>query len=161
MRSPREHNQIKRISLNMKVIRCSLLTALTVAAILASTPELRAQETKETPKEAPKREGRPGGADFAKVRAEQLAKELSLKDDQKTKVEELFKAQGEKMRELRSATPEERREKGKTMREEMDKKMKEILTAEQYAKWEKNRAQGRGPGGPGVPRGEKKKEKAD
>ena len=49
---------------------------------------------------------------------------------------------------MRDATPEERQEKGKALREEMTKKMKEILNAEQFEKWQKMPQQ-RGPGGPG------------
>ena len=46
----------------------------------------------------------------------------------------------------------------KTVREEMTKQMKAILTPEQFAKWEKM-PQSRGPGGPGrpgAPTGDKK-----
>ena len=83
-----------------------------------------------------------------------------LSDEQKTKVEAAMKAQAEALRGLRDATPEERREKAQAARKEFNGKMKEILTADQYAKWEKAREQ-RGPGregrpgGPGGPRGER------
>ena len=51
---------------------------------------------------------------------------------------------------------EERREKARALMEDQNKKMKEILTADQYAKYEKMPRPGRGgPGGPGAP-GEKK-----
>jgi Spy/CpxP family protein refolding chaperone len=112
--------------------------------VLAYSPALRAQEKEK--KDAPKREGR-GGGDFVKQRLDRLSEELKLTDEQKPKVEALLKAQAEKMRGLRDATPEERQEKMKASRDEMGKKMKEILTAEQFAKYEKLPPPGRGPGG--------------
>jgi Spy/CpxP family protein refolding chaperone len=131
----------------MKIHKISLIAVLAAAIVLAYSPALRAQENKD----APKREGRPGGGDFVKQRMDRLTEELKLTDEQKPKVEALLKAQVEKMRGLRDATPEERREKMTANREEMAKKMKEILTAEQFEKYQKLPAPGRGP------RGEKKK----
>ena len=130
----------------MKIHKISLIAALAAATVLAYSPALRAQEKKD----APKREGRtggPGGGDFVKQRLDRLTEELKLTDEQKPKVEALLKDQAEKMRGLRDATPEERREKMQASREEMGKKMKEILTAEQYEKYQKMPAPGRGQGG--------------
>jgi protein CpxP len=143
----------------MKVTRISLLAALLAGAIFAAVPAAHAQETKER-KEAPKREGRGGGAEAMKERLDKLATDLKLTEDQKKKVGDALKAQAEKMRELRAqgGTPEDNREKFRALREETNKKMKEILTAEQYTKWEQQRPQGRGEGGPGK-RGGKKAEK--
>ena len=147
----------------MKVTRISLLAALIAGAMFAAVvPASHAQETKDR-KDAPKREGRGGGAEAMKERLDKLALDLKLTEEQKKKVGEAFKAQNEKMRELRAqgGTPEDNREKFRALREEMNKKIKEILTAEQYAKWEKDRPQGRGKDGTGGPgkRGEKKAEK--
>ncbi len=136
----------------MKIHKISLIAVLAAATVLAYSPALRAQEKEK--KDAPKREGR-GGGDFVKQRLDRLTEELTLTDAQKPKVEALLKDQAEKMRGLRDATPEERQEKMKGTREEMSKKMKEILTAEQFAKYEKMPAPGRGGGG------EKKKRDAD
>lgn len=143
----------------MKVTRISLLTVLLAGAIFAGVPASHAQEAKEG-KEAPKREGRGGGAEAMKERLDKMAQDLKLTEEQKKKAGEALKAQSEKMRELRAqgGTPEDNREKFRALREENDKKMKEILTAEQYAKWEKDRPQGRGKGGPGGG-GKKKAEK--
>jgi len=72
--------------------------------------------------------------------------DLKLSAGQKTKVQEVFKNRGEKGRAIRedsSLSEEQKREKGKALMEETNKKMKEILNAEQYEKWEKNRQQGR------------------
>jgi len=148
----------------MKATRISLIAALIAGVLVAYTPTVTAQDAKES-KPAPKREAPPGGqggqrAEAAKERLNKLAEDLKLTDDQKTKVEAAMKEQQEKMRGLRdpNATREDRQEKMKTAREEMTRKMKEILTAEQFAKWEKM-APARGPGGqgrPGAPNGDKK-----
>jgi periplasmic protein CpxP/Spy len=142
----------------MKIHKLGLMAAL--AAALAFSPALNAQEKKEG-----KRQGPPTAAqreDMLKQRMTRMSEELKLTDAQKPKVEAALKAQAEKMQGLREATPEVRREKGQAIRADMEKKMKEILTADQYASWEKLRAQGReGRGGPGgeKKRGEKKADK--
>lgn len=136
----------------MRIHKVGLMAILAAATLLAFSPALCAQEKKE----GKKREGPGVGQreDMMKERLAKMSEELKLNDEQKKKVEALMKTQAEKRRELRSATPEERREKAKALGEEMDKKMKEILTAEQYEKWQKQRAELR-PGGPG---GKKKRE---
>jgi Spy/CpxP family protein refolding chaperone len=138
----------------MKIHKISLIAAL-AAAVLGLSPALRAQEQdakKERPPAAPVQRG------DAKERLNRMAEELKLTEAQKPKVEAVLKEQAEKMRALREATPQERRDKAQAMRADMDKKMKEILDAEQYAKWQKGREQSRGPreGRPDGPRGEKK-----
>ena len=134
----------------MKLTKISLIAVLAAATVFSFSPTLSAQEKKD----APKREGGgQGGGDFVKQRMDRLNEALTLTDEQKPKVEALLKAQAEKMRGLRDATPEERREKMTANREEMGKKMKEILTAEQFEKYQKLPAPGRGQGG-----GKKKRE---
>jgi cyclopropane fatty-acyl-phospholipid synthase-like methyltransferase len=62
-------------------------------------------------------------------------------------VEEAQKDQMEKLRALRedtNLTPDQKREKFQAAREDMSKKMKGILSAEQYDKWEKMTAASRG-----------------
>lgn len=146
----------------MKVTRINLLAALVAGALFATIPMAHAQETKER-KEAPKREGRGGGAEAMKERLDKMAVELKLTEEQKKKVGAALKAQTEKMRELRAqgGTPEANREKFRGLREDLNKKMKEILTAEQFTKWEAQRPQGSGKDGTSAPgkRGGKKAEK--
>lgn len=145
----------------MKIHRLGLIAAL-AAVVLAGSPALNAQEKKDAKRDRPPGAGQ--REDMLKERVARMAEELKLTDTQKTKVEALLKEQAEKIRGLRDATPEERREKTRSLREEMDKKMKDILTADQYASWRKQREQGRqGRGGPGgeKKRGEKQAEKAD
>lgn len=131
----------------MKMQKVSLMSALAAGALIALSPLVRAED-KPTPPEGRPPQGQRG--EMAKERITKMAEELKLSDEQKTKVTALLKEQAETMRGLKDATPEERREKMKAGREEMQKKMKEILTPEQYTKWEKLRKEG-GPGGPGRP----------
>lgn len=130
----------------MKMHKVSLMAALAAGALIAFSPVLRAEDTKpeaRTPGQGPR-------AGMIKERLAKMAEELKLTDDQKTKVEAVLKEQAEKMRGLKDATPEERREQGKAMREETAKKMKDILTPEQYEKFLKLREQGPRGGGPGA-----------
>jgi Spy/CpxP family protein refolding chaperone len=93
-------------------------------------------------------------------RGEQMVKELGLTPEQATKVRAAMDEQrkkGQEIRENTSLSDEQKREKGQALRQDMQKKMKEILTAEQYAKWESMRP-AKGPGGPGKGKGQAKKE---
>ena len=135
----------KKESQFMKMHKVSLLAALAAGAFIAFTPTLRA----ENKPDRPNRSERPGGGgpgqrgDMLK----KMAEELGLSEKQKSKLQETFKEQREAMKDL---TPEARRDKMKETREAMNAKMKEILTAEQYSKWEKIRDERR-PGRPGSP----------
>jgi protein CpxP len=131
----------------MKASKISLIAAVIAGVMLAYAPALRAQDTN---RDTRTRQGRAGGAGM-KERVDKMAEDLKLTADQKTKVEAVMKEQGEKMRGLRDLTPEERREKSTALRAETTKKMKEILTAEQFTQWEKNRPQGRPGGRRGAP----------
>jgi len=76
--------------------------------------------------------------------------ELNLNEDQKSKLQEFIRENGEKIRALREDQSTPREEKAKKFQEfqdAMSTKMKEVLTAEQFAKWDKSRASGPGGGG--------------
>jgi Spy/CpxP family protein refolding chaperone len=145
----------------MKMHKVSLLLAV-AGALIAFTPALQAQESKPDRPPGGQRAGQRG--EQVKERLDRISEELKLTADQKTKVEAALKEQAETARGLREATPEERREKMQAARKAFNGKMKEILTADQYAKWEKAREQ-RGPagegrrGGPGGSRGERPEKK--
>jgi Spy/CpxP family protein refolding chaperone len=125
----------------MKIHKLSLIAAL-LAVVIAGSTALNAQEKKDTKRERPPGAGQ--REDMIKQRLTRMAEELKLTEAQKTKVEAALKEQAGKMRELRDAAPEQRREKARALRADMDKKMKEILTADQYEKYQKMRPQGRG-----------------
>ncbi len=134
----------------MKAYKLSLVAVFALAGLLAGANLSSAQEANQ-PKQGKQGEKR-GPA--IQERVDRMAEELKLTDEQKTKVKAVFEEQSKKQQELRSEstlTPEQRREKAQSMREEANKKMKGILTPEQYTKYEKRAAEMRkqGPGGPG------------
>ena len=132
----------------MKMHKVSLLAALAAGALIAFTPTLRAEDKPAHPERSERPGGGPSGAGGGGQRGDMLkkmAEELGLSDEQKSKLQEVFKSQREAMKDL---SQEERREKMKESREAVNAKVKEILTTEQYAKWEKIRDERR-PGGPG------------
>lgn len=129
--------------------KLSLVAALAVGALLAGATLTSAQD-------APKKKG-----PSVEQRVDRMSTELNLTADQKTKVTALFEDDMKKMRELRqdsSLSQEDRRAKGRTLREASDKKLKEILTPDQWEKWQKVRPQGgpRGGGGGGGKKAEGK-----
>ncbi|HMP81661.1 MAG TPA: hypothetical protein PKA41_03010 [Verrucomicrobiota bacterium] len=142
----------------MKSYKLSLI-ALMAGGLLAVGPSLFAQDTGDRPRNRPGG-GFGGGMTNVQERVQRIAEELKLTDEQKTKITGVLESQVGKMRALRedqSLSQEQRREKGREIREEVNKQVKEILTPEQYAKWEQMRPQGggRGQGGPGGPDGQR------
>ena len=142
----------------MKITTCSWVSALTLAATL-TFPAVLAQETPKPAPPAPssetrKRPERPAGDRQEAMREQRDAwvKEIGATDEQMAKIREAQKAQAEKGRALREDTTlsqEDRRAKMKEIRDGMTAKMKEILNADQFAKYEKMMAQrqmGRGEG---------------
>lgn len=137
----------------MKMHKISLLAAVAAGALFALTPSLRAEDKPAKAPKAERPEGGPRGGQRMDMLKE-MAEKLNLTAEQKTKLQEAFKAQRENRKDLKDATPEERRAAMKESRDAMDAKIKEILTPEQYAKWEKIRQENR-PGGPGGPGGKR------
>src|ERR1035437_6305200 len=105
--------------------------------------------------------GPPGGGQRGRggPSIEMLTTNLSLTADQIPKVKAVLDEQRQKMGELRNETDQQvRRTKMQALRTDTTAKMKEILTAEQFAKYEKmgpgmrgNRPPGGAPGGAGAP----------
>ncbi len=123
----------------MRIYRLSVMAALALGALLASATLASAQTTN-----AP---GRGERRMTVPQRVDRMASELKLTEDQKTKVTALFEAQAKKRQELRADTSlsrDERREKNRAFMQDQNKKLKEILTPEQFEKWQKMRPQGRG-----------------
>jgi len=90
-----------------------------------------------------------------------IAQQLNLTDDQKPKFKSIMDTQMQKMRGLRqdpdfaSLSPEDRRAKVKAIQDETEAQMKDLLTPEQFEKWQKmpqmgmrGRRMGPPPGGP-------------
>jgi periplasmic protein CpxP/Spy len=75
-----------------------------------------------------------------KERAEHMAKELGLSDEQKAKVQSLYEEQVAKMAELRQQAGNDqgaRREKMQEMREKYDGELEKIIGKENFEKWRK------------------------
>jgi hypothetical protein len=69
-----------------------------------------------------------------------IAKQLELTDDQKPKVKAVFDEMQQKQKDLRADTSvaqADKRAKAKEIRDAATAKLKDILTADQFAKWEK------------------------
>lgn len=101
-----------------------------------------AAEEKETskPKEKPA-----AGEQAAKPksRVQQMTEELKLSDDQRAKLRPILQEEGKKLREIRQDTALEKDQKTgklKEIRATYTGKIKEVLTADQWATWEKGRA---------------------
>ncbi len=75
----------------------------------------------------------------------QLTDQLHLTDAQKPRVKAVLEERNKQAAGLRDLAPEDRRTKMRSIRTEMDAKMKEILTADQYQQFEKTRGRNRPP----------------
>ncbi len=91
-------------------------------------------------------------------RLDRMSTELNLTDAQKPKVKALLEEQNKQFAELRNVPQDQRREKMQAMRTEHEKTLKEILTPEQFEKWQKfMREQRGGKKGPDAEKGNGKK----
>ena len=112
------------------------------AATVAEATPAQPSEMGEAPAGRPPGEG--GGN--RGQRMEQMLASLDLSADQKEKVVAVVGGQRPAMEAIRNDTSlsrEERREKMKALRQSMDSQMAAILTPEQKAKWDQERAQRR------------------
>lgn len=115
-----------------------LLTIFTAVAIAASMTSMAVAQDA-GPKKGKGGEHGPGpkpGGRMRMMQQELLAK-LNLTPAQKQKIEALNKQMMEKMKGERNAKPEDRREKMKALQDWHRAELKKILTAEQFAKFEK------------------------
>ena len=126
----------------MRLTKTSL-AIIAVAGALALSPSSRAQTN------TPPAGGRQGGRG-ADQQLAQLSEQLKLTDEQKPKVKTVLEEQRKKTQELRSDTtlaPQDLRTKRQAIMQDTSKKMKEILTADQFKKYEEWMQQQRGRGG--------------
>ncbi len=119
------------------------MMAALMAGSLFATGSLQAQDA---PKDKPAVDATPAApapgapSGRARMNPEQLAKDLGLSDDQKTKFKDAMQDMQKKLQEMRKDTSlaqEDRRAKSKEIRDAAQAKFKEILTAEQFAKLQK------------------------
>ena len=141
----------------MKLNKTLMIAALVAGSVFAADIAVRAQDSTNTPPAG----GPPGGGQRGRggPSIEMLTTNLSLTADQIPKVKAVLDEQRQKMGELRNETDQQvRRTKMQALRTDTTAKMKEILTAEQFPKYEKmgpgmrgNRPPGGAPGGAGAP----------
>lgn len=75
-------------------------------------------------------------------RMEAIGAELKLTDEQKAKLKEAFQAPAEQLKALRgntNLTPEQKMREYQAIQEKVEPRVKEILTPEQFAKWQAER----------------------
>jgi Spy/CpxP family protein refolding chaperone len=127
----------------MKLNKLSMIVALVVGSLLACTTLATAQETNTPP---PK-----GKRNMMTVdqQLDMMKQRLNLTDEQVPKVKAALEDRNKQMAEIRQLPQDERREKMMALRDEQSKKMKGILTPDQYTKYESMLQQGKKGGGGG------------
>src|SRR6266481_7267517 len=116
----------------MRTNKLMLIATMALGVLLACGTAVMAQDNKEG-------KGGKRGRMTAEERFKQLDEQLKLTDAQKPKVKAALEDTQTKMQEAQSAPQEERQAKRQTIMADQGKKMKEILTPEQYTKYEEMR----------------------
>lgn len=118
---------------HLKMKKLSLVAALVLGGLVACSITANAQQDQGGKK------GGKGGRPTVDQQLEKMTTDLSLTDEQKPKVKAALEDTSKKMKELYSGDvpQEQRREKVQPIRDGETKKMKEILTTEQFGKWQK------------------------
>lgn len=80
----------------------------------------------------------PSPEEMAKMQADQMKQTVNLNDDQYNKVLVVYKEQGEKMGKLFQGGGQPDMSEFAKMQEEQNKKLQEILTPEQFKKWDEH-----------------------
>jgi len=120
----------------MKINKLSLITGLALGGLVACSNLAVAQDQKPGG-------GRRGGP-TVEQRMERMTEELKLTDEQKPKVKAVLEDSQKQRQELRgdsSLSQEDRRGKMQGIMDKENKKLKDILTADQFTKYEKIRAE--------------------
>jgi protein CpxP len=120
----------------MKVTKPMFIAALVAGNLFAWNLALRADDSTNTPPANP-----PASDVKSPARGfDRLSELLNLTADQKPKVKAIMDAQMQKMRDLREDTglsQDDRRTKMKAIHDDTATQLKAVLTADQFAKWQK------------------------
>ena len=108
--------------------KLSLIAAMALGGLVACSTLATAQDATNN---VPKKGGKKGFS--IEQRLERMSTALNLTDDQKPKVKAVLEDTAKQMQAL---APEDRREKGRALREQETTKLKEILTADQFTKYQ-------------------------
>jgi protein CpxP len=120
----------------MKLNHPLALATLMAGSLFTSNLIAQAQDATNTPPAA----AQPALKNPRGLNITAIAKQLNLTDDQKPKVKTVLDEQMQKQRDLRTdstLSADDKKTKLKELRDGTDAKLKEILTPEQYAKWQK------------------------
>ena len=138
----------------MKPNQTLMIAALIAGGVCAASVAVRAQDTT-TPPTAPAQAtapapatpaapatapAHPPGAPVVRNRFEMIAQRLALSDDQKAKAKPVFEEVAQKQAAVRADTsldPVAKRAKIKEIQADASNQIKEILTPEQFDKWQK------------------------
>jgi periplasmic protein CpxP/Spy len=132
----------------MKITKISM-AIIAATAVLAISPAVMAQSTNQA---APGAQAPRGGGRTNMMTVESIDKAVTLTDAEKPKVKTALEEYTKAATEARQADQSERRTKMTAAVTDLDKKMKEILTPDQYTKFQAmprpgRRGQGGGGGG--------------
>jgi Spy/CpxP family protein refolding chaperone len=116
----------------MKIIKLSVIAAVALGAVLACSNAIAQDSTDKGGK------GGKRGFPTVQERLDRMTKDLTLTDDQKPKVKAALEEQDKVMQGARDLPQDERRSKMRQSRDDLSKKLKDILTPDQYKKWEEN-----------------------
>ena len=117
--------------------KLSLVAAMALGGLVAFSTLAPAQDANKEAKKGGKR-----GFPTVEQQMERMSTQLNLTDDQKPKVKAVLEAQDTKIKELRKDGNTPTREQVQEVRKETQKKMKAILTEDQYKKYEEMAARG-------------------
>lgn len=116
-----------------------MIAALVAGGVLAADVAVYAQDATNTPPTQGTPPVQHPPAMRGRMNFDVIATQLALTDDQKAKAKPVFEEMNQKMIDLRKDTTLEmadRRAKMKEIRDDASAKLKDILTPEQYQKWE-------------------------
>jgi len=122
----------------MKLIKSLTLAALVAATLLTGGTAARAQDSTTPSSTSPPAAG--GSAKMRGPNIDYLARQLGLTDDEKVKFSAAIDEQRQKLKSImsdKSLSPEDRRSRALQLRQDLNTELKGILTAEEFAKWEK------------------------
>jgi len=123
---------------DMKKHVCVKMASLALGSLLILSPAGRAQDNPPSTNRPPPGAGAPGGRRGNPLDA--MKTQLSLTDDQVEKLKPIYKEQRDKLQALRSDTTLSREDmmaKRKELQAALSDKVKDILTPDQFAKWQK------------------------
>jgi len=126
--------------LAMKLNKTLIITGLVAGSVFAANVAVRAQDSTNTPPATPPAAAHPHPGPKGGMNFEYTATQLGLTDDQKEKVRPILEDMRQKAADLNKDTTlsqEDRRAKRLEIREAANAKLKEVLTTDQFAKWQK------------------------